>query len=540
MARLTTRAEVEGHVKKLYSSIVSVLGRHIPILVDVLGDTSFHDGKRDVISISLGQVNKGLANFNGDDWKRSVLIDTMILHEVGHALCTAVKLMPRAVDLWGDSCVSGIPSTWAVNVFEDGREEYIMSSYFPNTLFEEHVQYVCGGIGDAPTNAQAIFFYAVRFEEGSSYLIRLWRTIRNSFLDVRNRGTPLVRVDEYLDGIREFARACKAEELAIQWWSSVEGMDDDAIANAFQNNGDLGDIESEERPDQLPSQAIISIIAKGGSDTLEKNPATPEPQQDGDGEEVQQDGDGEEVQQEQSGQPGKLPGKARDFFKGELDGDYADHRIRLWLNRLFEDRRKQDSANHQSVFGWSGSFDLLGNLDDPLKRYWRQEARQGVSVGREKVNLILCCDNSGSFCDDAPLVNGLIYEIRRKLPEVADFFDFHLILMGCGERIAAPTEYVEADDGTYLDSEIHDLLKKCKKRDRSWRNIVIGMYDGSENGKDPEAWSAFNNRDTIFIGEDSNADTIGTLTRAKRVITEDYTAEFLKETMKAVEFAFSH
>lgn len=469
-------------------------------------NTSFYSPMTDEIIISYPQITCAL-KMTPEDEDKEVAIRSMLYHEVSHAILTGWN--GRVTDQF--------------NIFEDERIETVLNDFYLDVDFAKQV-YRINGIQsnddlEAPKNALNAFYQLVRFHKGDADL--------------------LDRVKKLLVKYAPLSKTMQCLPSGESWWDYNREINDlfNEVKKRFGEppvNKDDG-CESEDGDDS--GKSGDSGKSKDGKDKKDKSGMT-----DGDGKKVAIDVKDAIKKALEAGADGdmleilKEMNSLEKVFSDGVAPAYDDDLYKKFDVIISNFNKKNNSG--ASLTGYSGVFNPRSAGREDYRYFDRKATVNGTNkFGTFHLNLFL--DNSGSFCDNAPIVNAVLGALVR-LEKVNRNFSFDVVHCGVGEELITDKAKIglTCDDGTKLDYDAIELYRKLQKPSTYNYNIVL--YDGScYDRRYNDAFKAFNHSNTTIISDISNREEIERYApNAKQIITKRYTENLLNNIVDTLTKAF--
>lgn len=469
-------------------------------------NTSFYSPMTDEIIISYPQITCAL-KMTPEDEDKEVAIRSMLYHEVSHAILTGWN--GRVTDQF--------------NIFEDERIETVLNDFYLDVDFAKQV-YRINGIQSnddlkAPKNALDAFYQLVRFHKGDADLLDRVKKLLVKYAPLSKTMFNLPSGDGWWDYNREindlFNEVKKRfGEPPVSENDGDEGEDGDGSGKS----GDGGK-------------------SKDGKDKKDKSGMT-----DGDGKKVAIDVKDAIKKALEAGADGdmleilKEMNSLEKVFSDGVAPAYDDDLYKKFDVIISNFNKKNNSG--ASLTGYSGVFNPRSAGREDYRYFDRKATVNGTNkFGTFHLNLFL--DNSGSFCDNAPIVNAVLGALVR-LEKVNRNFSFDVVHCGVGEELITDKAKIglTCDDGTKLDYDAIELYRKLQKPSTYNYNIVL--YDGScYDRRYNDAFKAFNHSNTTIISDISNREEIERYApNAKQIITKRYTENLLNNIVDTLTKAF--
>ncbi len=469
-------------------------------------NTSFYSPMTDEIIISYPQITCAL-KMTPEDEDKEVAIRSMLYHEVSHAILTGWN--GRVTDQF--------------NIFEDERIETVLNDFYLDVDFAKQV-YRINGIQSnddlkAPKNALDAFYQLVRFHKGDADLLDRVKKLLVKY-------APLSKTMQNLpsgDGWWEYNREINDlfNEVKKRFGEPPVSEDDGCESEDGDGSGKSGD----------------SGKSKDGKDKKDKSGMT-----DGDGKKVAIDVKDAIKKALEAGADGdmleilKEMNSLEKVFSDGVAPAYDDDLYKKFDVIISNFNKKNNSG--ASLTGYSGVFNPRSAGREDYRYFDRKATVNGTNkFGTFHLNLFL--DNSGSFCDNAPIVNAVLGALVR-LEKVNRNFSFDVVHCGVGEELITDKAKIglTCDDGTRLDYDAIDIYRKLQKPSTYNYNIVL--YDGScYDRRYNDAFKAFNHSNTTIISDRSNREEIERYApNAKQIITNRYTKNLLNNIVDTLARAF--
>lgn len=469
-------------------------------------NTSFYSPMTDEIIISYPQITCAL-KMTPEDEDKEVAIRSMLYHEVSHAILTGWN--GRATDQF--------------NIFEDERIETVLNDFYLDVDFAKQV-YRINGIQsnddlEAPKNALNAFYQLVRFHKGDADL--------------------LDRVKKLLVKYAPLSKTMQCLPSGEGWWDYNREINDlfNEVKKRFgeppvsENDGDEGE------DGDGSGKSGDGGKSKDGKDKKDKSGMT-----DGDGKKVAVDVKDAIKKALEAGADGdmleilKEMNSLEKVFSDGVAPAYDDDLYKKFDVIISNFNKKNNSG--ASLTGYSGVFNPRSAGREDYRYFDRKATVNGTNkFGTFHLNLFL--DNSGSFCDNAPIVNAVLGALVR-LEKVNRNFSFDVVHCGVGEELITDKAKIglTCDDGTKLDYDAIELYRKLQKPSTYNYNIVL--YDGScYDRRYNDAFKAFNHSNTTIISDISNREEIERYApNAKQIITKRYTENLLNNIVDTLTKAF--
>ena len=469
-------------------------------------NTSFYSPMTDEIIISYPQITCAL-KMTPEDEDKEVAIRSMLYHEVSHSILTGWN--GRVTDQF--------------NIFEDERIETVLNDFYLDVDFAKQV-YRINGIQSnddlkAPKNALDAFYQLVRFHKGDADLLDRVKKLLVKYAPLSKTMLNLPSVEGWWDYNREINDLFN--EVKKRFGEPPVSEDDGCESGDGDGSGKSGD----------------SGKSKDGKDKKDKSGMT-----DGDGKKVAVDVKDAIKKALEAGADGdmleilKEMNSLEKVFSDGVAPAYDDDLYKKFDVIISNFNKKNNSG--ASLTGYSGVFNPRSAGREDYRYFDRKATVNGTNkFGTFHLNLFL--DNSGSFCDNAPIVNAVLGALVR-LEKVNRNFSFDVVHCGVGEELITDKAKIglTCDDGTKLDYDAIELYRKLQKPSTYNYNIVL--YDGScYDRRYNDAFKAFNHSNTTIISDISNREEIERYApNAKQIITKRYTENLLNNIVDTLTKAF--
>ena len=469
-------------------------------------NTSFYSPMTDEIIISYPQITCAL-KMTPEDEDKEVAIRSMLYHEVSHAILTGWN--GRVTDQF--------------NIFEDERIETVLNDFYLDVDFAKQV-YRINGIQSnddlkAPKNALDAFYQLVRFHKGDADLLDKVKKLLVKYAPLSKTMLNLPSGDGWWEYNREINDLFN--EVKKRFGEPPVSEDDGCESEDEDGSGKSGD----------------SGKSKDGKDKKDKSGMT-----DGDGKKVAVDVKDAIKKALEAGADGdmieilKEMNSLEKVFSDGVAPAYDDDLYKKFDVIISNFNKKNNSG--ASLTGYSGVFNPRSAGREDYRYFDRKATVNGTNkFGTFHLNLFL--DNSGSFCDNAPIVNAVLGALVR-LEKVKRNFSFDVVHCGVGEELITDKAKIglTCDDGTRLDYDAIELYRKLQKPSTYNYNIVL--YDGScYDRRYNDAFKAFNHSNTTIISDISNREEIERYApNAKQIITKRYTENLLNNIVDTLTKAF--
>ena len=469
-------------------------------------NTSFYSPMTDEIIISYPQITCAL-KMTPEDEDKEVAIRSMLYHEVSHAILTGWN--GRVTDQF--------------NIFEDERIETVLNDFYLDVDFAKQV-YRINGIQSnddlkAPKNALDAFYQLVRFHKGDADLLDKVKKLLVKYAPLSKTMLNLPSGDGRWDYNREINDLFN--EVKKRFGEPPVSEDDGCESEDGDGSGKSGD----------------SGKSKDGKGKKDKSGMT-----DGDGKKVAIDVKDAIKKALEAGADGdmleilKEMNSLEKVFSDGVAPAYDDDLYKKFDVIISNFNKKNNSG--ASLTGYSGVFNPRSAGREDYRYFDRKATVNGTNkFGTFHLNLFL--DNSGSFCDNAPIVNAVLGALVR-LEKVNRNFSFDVVHCGVGEELITDKAKIglTCDDGTKLDYDAIELYRKLQKPSTYNYNIVL--YDGScYDRRYNDAFKAFNHSNTTIISDISNREEIERYApNAKQIITKRYTENLLNNIVDTLTKAF--
>lgn len=469
-------------------------------------NTSFYSPMTDEIIISYPQITCAL-KMTPEDEDKEVAIRSMLYHEVSHAILTGWN--GRVTDQF--------------NIFEDERIETVLNDFYLDVDFAKQV-YRINGIQSnddlkAPKNALDAFYQLVRFHKGDADLLDRVKKLLVKYAPLSKTMLNLPSGDSWWDYNREINDLFN--EVKKRFGEPPVSENDGGEGEDGDGSGKSGD----------------SGKSKDGKGKKDKSGMT-----DGDGKKVAIDVKDAIKKALEAGADGdmieilKEMNSLEKVFSDGVAPAYDDDLYKKFDVIISNFNKKNNSG--ASLTGYSGVFNPRSAGREDYRYFDRKATVNGTNkFGTFHLNLFL--DNSGSFCDNAPIVNAVLGALVR-LEKVNRNFSFDVVHCGVGEELITDKAKIglTCDDGTKLDYDAIELYRKLQKPSTYNYNIVL--YDGScYDRRYNDAFKAFNHSNTTIISDISNREEIERYApNAKQIITKHYTENLLNNIVDTLARAF--
>ena len=469
-------------------------------------NTSFYSPMTDEIIISYPQIT-GALKMTPEDEDKEVAIRSMLYHEVSHAILTGWN--GRVTDQF--------------NIFEDERIETVLNDFYLDVDFAKQV-YRINGIQSnddlkAPKNALDAFYQLVRFHKGDADLLDRVKKLLVKYAPLSKTMLQLPSGEGWWDYNREINDLFN--EVKKRFGEPPVSENDGGEGEDSDGSGKSGD----------------SGKSKDGKGKKDKSGMT-----DGDGKKVAVDVKDAIKKALEAGADGdmieilKEMNSLEKVFSDGVAPAYDDDLYKKFDVIISNFNKKNNSG--ASLTGYSGVFNPRSAGREDYRYFDRKATVNGTNkFGTFHLNLFL--DNSGSFCDNAPIVNAVLGALVR-LEKVNRNFSFDVVHCGVGEELITDKAKIglTCDDGTKLDYDAIELYRKLQKPSTYNYNIVL--YDGSCYDRNyNDAFKAFNHSNTTIISDISNREEIERYApNAKQIITKRYTENLLNNIVDTLARAF--
>lgn len=469
-------------------------------------NTSFYSPMTDEIIISYPQITCAL-KMTPEDEDKEVAIRSMLYHEVSHSILTGWN--GRVTDQF--------------NIFEDERIETVLNDFYLDVDFAKQV-YRINGIQSnddlkAPKNALDAFYQLVRFHKGDADLLDRVKKLLVKYAPLSKTMLRLPSGEGWWDYNREINDLFN--EVKRRFGEPPVNEDDGCESEDGDGSGKSGD----------------SGKSKDGKSKKDKSGMT-----DGDGKKVAIDVKDAIKKALEAGADGdmieilKEMNSLEKVFSDGVAPAYDDDLYKKFDVIISNFNKKNNSG--ASLTGYSGVFNPRSAGREDYRYFDRKATVNGTNkFGTFHLNLFL--DNSGSFCDNAPIVNAVLGALVR-LEKVNRNFSFDVVHCGVGEELITDKAKIglTCDDGTKLDYDAIELYRKLQKPSTYNYNIVL--YDGSCYDRNyNDAFKAFNYSNTTIISDISNREEIERYApNAKQIITKRYTKNLLNNIVDTLAQAF--
>ena len=469
-------------------------------------NTSFYSPMTDEIIISYPQITCAL-KMTPENEDKEVAIRSMLYHEVSHAILTGWN--GRVTDQF--------------NIFEDERIETVLNDFYLDVDFAKQV-YRINGIQsnddlEAPKDAMGAFYQLVRFHKGDADLLDRVKKLLVKYAPLSKTMLNLPSGESWWDYNREINDLFN--EVKKRFGEPPVNEDDGCESGDGDGSGKSGD----------------SGKSKDGKGKKDKSGMT-----DGDGKKVAIDVKDAIKKALEAGTDGdmleilKEMNSLEKVFSDGVAPAYDDDLYKKFDVIISNFNKKNNSG--ASLTGYSGVFNPRSAGREDYRYFDRKATVNGTNkFGTFHLNLFL--DNSGSFCDNAPIVNAVLGALVR-LEKVNRNFSFDVVHCGVGEELITDKAKIglTCDDGTKLDYDAIELYRKLQKPSTYNYNIVL--YDGScYDRRYNDAFKAFNHSNTTIISDISNREEIERYApNAKQIITKRYTENLLNNIVDTLTKAF--
>lgn len=469
-------------------------------------NTSFYSPMTDEIIISYPQITCAL-KMTPENEDKEVTIRSMLYHEVSHAILTGWN--GRVTDQF--------------NIFEDERIETVLNDFYLDVDFAKQV-YRINGIQsnddlEAPKDAMGAFYQLVRFHKGDADLLDRVKKLLVKYAPLSKTMLNLPSGESWWDYNREINDLFN--EVKKRFGEPPVNEDDGCESGDGDGSGKSGD----------------SGKSKDGKGKKDKSGMT-----DGDGKKVAIDVKDAIKKALEAGADGdmleilKEMNSLEKVFSDGVAPAYDDDLYKKFDVIISNFNKKNNSG--ASLTGYSGVFNPRSAGREDYRYFDRKATVNGTNkFGTFHLNLFL--DNSGSFCDNAPIVNAVLGALVR-LEKVNRNFSFDVVHCGVGEELITDKAKIglTCDDGTKLDYDAIELYRKLQKPSTYNYNIVL--YDGScYDRRYNDAFKAFNHSNTTIISDISNREEIERYApNAKQIITKHYTENLLNNIVDTLARAF--
>lgn len=473
----------------------------IKISIDKNAPTSYFMPSTREIYISLNGVNDSLKNVKDSKHNAEVAVRAHLYHELSHAILT-----PSLLNV-----------TDTINVFEDERIETLLRNYYKKVNFRSNIIALCDYNGEKPTTNDEVFFYAVRFRATSKEnnekidaLIDKYKKL-NWNSDWHNSNFDTYSTDIY-NLYYELTKNTPQSITDEQW---EEWKNNSDLFNGMNGEGDV--------PQEYSESAQSGEGANGESANAQgiRNSA------EGEGEEYDEGENGHEAGR------GLFEQAMEDAMNESIDFDFYKSVEQILIG--FQKRNQRGGSAMQS---YGGVFNPRNCARDDYRYFDRKTTVNGANpYGTVHLNLFI--DNSGSFSSNAKQANkiiGSLCELERRYPFFTVDFAF------CGdkvERVEKSKAYLQADEGTHIQSGAIEVVKSMQKKNTCVYNIVL--YDGWASYPQnafKHCYEPFDLQNTTLILDNSCAPYATKCENAKVIISNRYLPTLTKNIIKTLQTAF--
>ncbi len=500
-------------------------GRKIAVELDKEEATSFYSPAEDKIVVSLPIIQKGLESI-ANEAEKETAIRSMLYHEVSHAILTPVRIFDY---------IGSEEGKYVFNVFEDERIETVLNDYYMDVNFKQQLFNIVGETPNVDVNdPRNVFYSVVRYRYGKkewtdmvAELIRQYSQInRNSDADWCKPREQ--RIDSYYYDIIDLWKQIK-KDIADKSTPNDE-------SNFEQAEQDLSDL--------LPN--------------VEKGKATPVPNDKAETTNKSSKEDSGESAETEENADAEIGESARNDLKNQISKILNNkcsnspkmtsrlNQFQKTLEMLIANFHKKNS-NGNGYGAYSGVFNPRSVGREDYKYFDRKASVNGNNkYGTCHLNLVI--DNSGSFYYNESIVNGILAilsDVERRNP------DFYLDVSFIGEQMTTCQNVrersIKCGGGNTIPEDFTARMTKLQKTNSYNYNIVL--FDGDALS---DAWSCnfkkkcklfhqIDQSQTCLITDSENSNYIDSyrFTKAKVIVTEDYTGKLIENIERAFAIMFN-
>ncbi|MDV3429618.1 MAG: hypothetical protein LIR50_21910 [Bacillota bacterium] len=493
-------------------------GGRIDVTLDKNEPTSYFRHDNNSIVISYPIISKGLEAVTDEAWKETA-VRSMLYHEVSHAILTPETFMheddsERILEV--------------LNIFEDERIETLLNSYYMDVNFKQNLFNICG---EKPSVDKAdpisIFYALVRYRYGDPKLLERVKDIITKYSKL-NRLSERSTIYDYRYEI-------------IRLYYDIVGKinhEDNPFSNMEQDSEELGNLLPNV-PDKLPTSS------SSNKQNDEENGQSSEENESIEEIEIDENEDIEGMKIDE-----KIRGRIRQALKGTYEGVEEEQKTELikaekTIETIISNFNKKNNGGN-GYNSYSGIFNPRAVARDDYKYFDRIATINGNnSFGTCHLNLII--DRSGSFCSNEPIVNSLLdvmTKIENKYPNFSmDVSFINDDFYTCKTKRERHIHCCGAND---IPDNWKKLMEKLQKQNSY--NYTIILFDGDavcDRGNDMIRYKVFKQLDmpnTTLITDRDNVRYMqnkNKFTKAKVIITENYTDELIKNIVIALTRMFS-
>lgn len=500
--------------------------------------TSFYNGADNSITISYPIIAKGLEKVTDEAWKETA-VRSMLYHEVSHAILTPTNIFKYC---WDEE------EKFIVNVFEDERIETILNSYYLDVNFKQNLFNI---VGEKPTiekdNPQSIFYALVRYRFGEKRLLDKVSEIIEKYKDI-NRNTeydPDNKIYRYYHEIKNLYNEIKdAVELKSINPDSME-QDNDALKGFNSDNVQTGKPKASKNENEGESESKSESESESGSKSENENESGSE----------NKSGNSNNEENSVTEEARNINEDLRNMIKNiisnvENNGLTEEQNIDLrkaekTLEMIITNFNKKNSGGN-GYNGYSGIFNPRAVIRDDYKYFDRIASINGNNTfGTCHLNLVI--DRSGSFEYNTHIINSLLImltKIERKNPNFS--MDVSFINTQFKTCKTFKDRRIKCGGGNDIPENWKEIMGKLQKNNSYNYNIVL--FDGDALS---DNYSSFDKLKKIFKQLDQPNTTLITdkdnvtymkdnkFTKAKVIVTRDYTDELISNIIKAFSRMFS-
>ena len=447
----------------------------------------------------------------------------MLYHEVSHAILTPNTIFKYC---WGEE------DKFVVNVFEDERIETILNNYYLDVNFKQNLFNIAG---EKPViekdNPQSIFYALVRYRFGEKRLLDKVSEIIEKYKDI-NRNTEYCdesKIHNYYREIRDLYNEIKRKVASKSINPDSMEQDNDALKKLNSDNVQTGKPKASKNENENESESENKSESSKENSNNEENSTTEETQD--------------------------IDKNLRNMIKGiisnvENNGLTEQQNIDLrkaekTIEMIIANFNKKNSGGN-GYNSYSGIFNPRAVTRDDYKYFDRIASINGNNTfGTCHLNLVIDC--SGSFYWNTNIINNLLImlsRIERKNPNFS--MDVSFINTKFKTCKTFKDRVIKCDGGNDIPNNWKEIMGKLQKQNSYNYNIIL--FDGNALS---DSHYSFLRRQKIFKQLDQPNTTLITdrgnvmymednkFTKAKVIVTEDYTDELINNIIKAFSRMFS-
>ena len=504
-------------------------GRKVAVRLDEKEATSYYSPIEDSIVVSYPIICKGLEKCVVEIDKE-VAVRSMLYHELSHAILTPANVMGHCPNSYRT----------ALNVFEDERIETLLNDYYIDVNFKQQLYNINGDVtaGLNINDPDSVFYAVVRYRYGKktwtdrvANIIKKYEKLNRNSIYYGNVENYLYDVEKLYDDIaKSVAGKKKTKKLEEKDMKLAEKDLSDLMPN----------IDKHGKPSPMSGDKKEKGAENGSEKGEEKQGVTTDESEDEHGKE-----------RAHGREKASILKDAMKEIQNPLQNLTTEQynqltKMEKTISMLIANFHKKNSKGN-GYNAYSGVFNPRSVVRDDYKFFDRKAQLNGNNqYGTCHLNLVI--DRSGSFWSNEDIVNSILRVLTRIEKKNPDFsLDVSFINTRMETCQSIKDRVIHCTGGNKIPEDFAERMRKLQKINSYNYNIVLFDGDALSDvyGSIEELSKLFRQIDqsqTCLITDNDNEMYMrdsNKFTKAKVIITTEYTDELIKNIERAFGMMFS-